>query len=182
MRTYPYYAEIDEKQYKINTDYKIALACMRIVDDEDISDIERAYAIVGLLFGEDTMILNMEKAIDIARKYLMCGKTFEEQEQSPADMDYEQDGNLIQASFMSDYKIDLEKEELHWWKFCDLISGLTDQSILNKVRDIRNWDISNVTDTKERSKIIRAKEKVAIKKKRSKREQEELDEFEALLK
>lgn len=158
MKVYPKYAEIDGRQHKINTDYKVALACFRAMNDAEITDIERPYAVLGLLFGEEVEIENVEKAIEVARKFLQCGKE-EIQEDSIADMDFEYDEDLINASFMADYHIDLENTDMHWWKFCSLVSGLSDQTILNKVRDIRNFDVSEIKDTKTRQKIVRQKQR-----------------------
>ena len=71
---------------------------------------------------------------------------------------------------------------MHWWKYCALISGLTEKCILNKVRDIRNTDLSEYKDAKSRNKIIRAMRNVELPHKRTKEEQEMIDEFEELLK
>ena len=178
---YPYYAEIDNKQYKINTDYKVALACFEAINDEEITDIERPFALIGLLFGEDADIQNTEEAMRIVKQYLQCGKEEQENETKVPDFDFEYDRDFINASFMSDYNIDLENTPMHWWKFCSLISGLTDTSILNKVRDVRNMDISEIKDTKTKQKLIKQKQRVAIPIKHTKEEQKEIDEFESWL-
>lgn len=175
---YPTKCEIDGKTYELNTDYKIALACFKAIDDDDITDIERAYAVVGLLFGD--IDVDMEKALDIAAKFLCCGK--ENKTISKKDMDFDYDKDYITASFMSDYGIDLDVVDMHWWKYCALISGLTEKCILNKVRDIRNTDLSEYKDAKSRNKIIRAMRNVELPHKRTKEEQEMIDEFEELLK
>lgn len=177
MEIYPKYAEIDKIQYAINTDYETALACFNAIDDEDINDVERAYAVIGLLFGENTEIRNMDKAIEIAGIYLRCGKE-QEIEKSPLDIDFEYDKELISASFLNDYQIDLENVKMHWWKYCALISGLTDTCVLNKVRDVRNYDLNEINDSKIRQKMAKQKQKVALPVKRTKKEKEEIDEFE----
>ena len=77
-------------------------------------------------------------------------------------MDFEYDKEYIRASFMSDYSIDLSNRELHFWQFCELISGLTENSILNRVRDLRNTDLSDYKDSKTRTKIEEAMKRVAL--------------------
>lgn len=181
MNTYPQYAEINGKQYPINTDYRVALACFEAINDDEITDIERPIALIGLLFGENAEIQDTETAMKIIKQYLQCGKVDEENDTNVEDIDFEYDKDLITASFMSDYHIDLENTKMHWWKFCSLISGLKDDSILNKVRDVRNYDISDVKDTKTRNKILKQKQKVAIPVKHTKEEQKEIDEFESWL-
>ena len=49
----PEFIEIKNKRYKINTDFKVALKCEEIAEDSNINDMERALAIIYLLFGEE---------------------------------------------------------------------------------------------------------------------------------
>ena len=49
----PEYALVNDRKYKINTDFKIALRCEEISQNKDISDTERALAIIYLLFGDE---------------------------------------------------------------------------------------------------------------------------------
>ena len=53
MNKYPEYAEVNGKRYKINTDFRVAIECNRIAQDNTIGDYERALAIIYTLFGED---------------------------------------------------------------------------------------------------------------------------------
>ena len=85
------------------------------------------------------------------------------------DMDFIEDMDYIEASFMSDYNIDLSNTEMHWWKFYKLINGLSNSEmgnccILNRVRNLRTYDTKNIKDRKERDKIEKAKKQVALKK------------------
>lgn len=184
---YPEYAEIDGKLHKINTDYKFALACFEAIEDEELSDVARAMAVVSILFGQEdengnitNIPQNIEKALDIASRYLCQGKEPDNKLPTKRDMDFQFDRDLIYASFMSDYKIDIDDTEMHYWKFCSLISGLTENSILNRVRDLRNTDLTLYSDSKQKAKIIEAMERVALPIKYSKEEQEQINEFEAL--
>jgi len=84
-------------------------------------------------------------------------------------MDYIEDMDYIEASFMSDFGIDLENEEMDWQKFNKLINGLSNSDfgnccVLNRVRNLRNLDLSTIKDSKERQKLAKAKEQVALKK------------------
>ena len=84
-------------------------------------------------------------------------------------MDFIQDMDYIEASFMSDYNIDLTNTEMHWWKFYNLINGLSNSEtgnccVLNRVRNLRNYDTKDIKDPKEIEKINRAKQQVALKK------------------
>lgn len=175
---YPEYANIDGKDYKINTDFSVALRCFEVIEDEEISDTERALAVIYLLFGFIPES-NLEKFLDKASLFLQCG-TNNDKPSGERDIDLNADRCYINASFMSDYKIDLSQEKMHYWMFVDLLKGLTEHCILSRVREIRNYDISEIKDTKTRNKILKAQEQVALPKKLTKEEQEAIDNFEKL--
>lgn len=171
MIEYPEFAEIDGVQYKINTDYRVALNCFDAIEDENLNDISRAFAIITLLFGyknEETGEIegvpdNTNEALRIADKYLRCGNENVSTSNTKKDMDFNYDMKYIKASFLSDYGIDLDEvEHMHYWKFCDLIGGLTEQSVLSKVRDLRNTDLNDYKDAKIRSKLQIAMKNVEL--------------------
>lgn len=176
---YPQYAEIKGKNYKIDTNFETALRCFEVIDDKSITNYERANAIVYLLFDfipKEDFELFLEKAI----KYLQCGQELETQQSKKKDMDFIQDRGCINSSFMSDYHIDLSKEKLHFWQFIELIEGLSENCSLNRVRDIRNFDLAKEKDSKRRNEIKEAKQRYALKteKKEATNEQKKsADEF-----
>ena len=164
----PEYARIGEKKYKINTDFKVAIECDRIANDDSIDDTERALAIIYLLFGDEGLkdSNNYNKLMEIAIKYLSCGKEIITDEEP--DMDYIQDMDYIKTSFMSDYGIELT--DMHWWTFFNLINGLSNSEfgnccVLNRIRNIRTYDESKIEDVREREKFRKYKESVKLKKK-----------------
>jgi hypothetical protein len=163
---YPECAEIDGKQYKIDTSYQTALKCFEVIDDDTITDYERGLAIIYLLF-DFIPKKDLEKFLMKAKTFLECGREENEKADGKKDMDFVQDRKYINSSFMSDYHIDLSKEDLHFWQFVELIEGLTEQSSLNRIRDLRNYDVSQIKDQKERAKIEKAQRQVALKTKHS---------------
>lgn len=166
---YPKYVIVDDRKYEINTSFRIAIKCNEVAQDSTISDTERALAIIYLLYGEKGLKSNDKDVLmEKAQKYLSCGKEIEKNDEEP-DMDYIEDYDYIVASFMSDFGIDLDNTDLHWWKFSKLMNGLSnsdmgDCCVLNRIRNLRNLDVKEIKDKKERDKIIKAKEQVALKK------------------
>lgn len=176
---YPEYAEVDGVRYKINTDYRVALRCFEVIDDNTICDEERALAIVYLLFG-CLPEKNIAEFLRIAGNYLRCGEEEITAETAERDIDFIADEKYIAASFMSDYKINLNSTDMHFWQYIQLIQGFTDKSVMSRVREIRNYDLSELKDPKTRAKMIKAKEAVALPDKFSREEQKAIDEFEKL--
>ena len=192
MNDYPEYAEVEGKKYKINTDFRVAIKCNEIAEDETIGDFERALAIIYFLFGDEGIDEpeHYEKLLKVAKKYLSCGKEINIETNEKPDMDFVEDYNYIWASMYSDYSgLDIDKEQIHWWKFMDLMDGLSNSElgnccVLNRIRNLRNFDVSQIKDAKEKDKIIKAKSQVALKRKQkdievelTEEQQRSVDEF-----
>lgn len=161
---YPTKMVINGKEYNIDTNYKTALACFKAINDGEISDIERAVAVITLLLGKDVPLEDTQEAIQKCGVYLRCGKE-KNVENKEVDVDYFQDESAIRTSIRQCYHINLNTEEnVHWWEYNELIEGLTEETLLNKIREIRNYDLSKEKDPKVRQKIQEAKEFYAIKK------------------
>ena len=174
----PEYALINGKKVKINTDFRFALKCQEIAVDDEINDYERALAIIYTLFGEEALQDDdhLEEYLEKSLKFLQCGaETNSIDEVGEVTFDFEQDWGLVKASFMSDYKKDLDKEQIHWWTFYDLLGGLTDQTILSRVRQVREEPLSGKKG-KELDRWIKAKKAVELKPKKTAREKE-LDKY-----
>lgn len=165
---YPEYVKVNDRLYKIRTDFRYAIKCNTIATDKTIGDYERALAIIYTLFenGLDEP-KDYDKLLELAIKYLGCGKEANSNDEEP-DMDYNEDMDYIEASFMSDYHIDLANEKMHWWKFNNLMNGLSNSElgnccVLNRIRNLRTYDTKDIKDAKERAKIEKAKQQVALK-------------------
>ena len=187
---YPEYVEVsDGTKYKINTDFRVALKCDEIAKDDSIDDYERSLAIIYLLFGEEVFnhFEHHNELVGLAKKYMLCGKEEDKKREEP-DMDFNQDMELIRISFISDYNgLDLKDTNMHFWEFMDRINGLSnselgDCCILNRVRNLRNLDLKDIKDPKEKQRLSDEKKKFALKKKVQKRkfteeEQNNIDDF-----
>lgn len=177
--TYPEYAEVAGVRYKINTDFRVALKCFEVIEDDEIGDEERAYAVIFLLFGV-VPTENLDDWLRICGDYLRCGEPDKGNVQADRDMDFTYDEKYIVASFMSDYHIDLSRVEMHFWLYIQLIQGLTEHCALSRVRELRNYDLSEIKDPKERAKMSDAKESVALPVKLSRADRDAIEEFENL--
>ena len=190
---YPKYVRIDDKEYAINTDFRIAIECNQIAEDTSIGDFERALAIIYKLFGETGIKAQDDyvRLLELAIKYLSCGKEVVSGNNEEPDMDFIEDMDYIEASFMSDYNIDLSKEEMHWWKFYKLINGLSNSEmgnccVLNRIRNLRNFNTKDIKDQKEKEKIEKAKKQVALNKNKkeknlTKEQEKSMEELNKLL-
>lgn len=179
--------QIEDIIYTANTDFRIAIECNRIAQDETIGDFERVLGIICTMFGNEALDkckdhpTHYEKLFDWILKYLSCGKELNEINEETPDMDYIEDYDYIVASFQSDYSINLDKEEdMDWHRFFSLMNGLSNSDIgnccvLNRIRNLRNINPAEIEDDEQRLKIIKAQKQVALKRK-EKEEKVELTE------
>lgn len=181
----PTKVKIKDRIYPINTDFRIAIECNQIALDTKIGNYERSLAIIYKLYGNKGLenVNDYADLLELAKKFLSCGKEIpkeSEREKQEPDMDYIQDMDYIKASFMSDYRIDLDNTQMHWWTFYNLINGLSNSElgnccILNRIRNLRNYDTSTIKDPKEKRKIEEAKKQVALHKKEKELTKEQLE-------
>lgn len=177
----PEFVKLNNKKIKINTDFRVAIECNRIAEDETITDLERALAIIYTLYGDEGYqeCDNYDKLLELALKYLSCGMKSENNDEP--DIDYIEDEGYIESSFKHDYKYNpYQMEYLHWYDFFNDLKNLSnselgDCCVLNRVRNLRNFDTRQIKDSKERERIEKAKEIVSLKKKNKKisKEQEQ---------
>lgn len=175
----PEFVKVGDKKYKINTDFRIAIECDEIARNDQIGDYEKALAVIYKLFGEDGLDdkVNHEKLLELGLKYLMCGKEHDDTDIEEPSMDYIQDSGYIKASFFSDYKLmDIWSiDYMHWWDFMDYLNGLTEDSVLNKVRYVREYELTDLDkqDSKTVKEWEKRKKSVALKRKNQVLSQEE---------
>lgn len=73
MITYPTKVEVDGVVIPIDTSFKTGLRCMEVIENDGISDQERALAIIFLL-TDDIPNVNLTKLLQVLSKYLQCGQ------------------------------------------------------------------------------------------------------------
>ena len=87
---YPTKMEANGRVYPINTDYRVALACFKALEDAEINDIQRYYAIQTLLLGNNVLEEDEEILKPKIELYLRHGEK-ENTSNEEIDMDYLQD-------------------------------------------------------------------------------------------
>ncbi len=169
----PEYVKVDDKIYKINTDFRVALECNEIAKDKTIGELERALAIIYKLFGEEGLNCeNQNKLMELGMKYISLGreqKRLKNDSGNKYELDFNKCKDLISSSFKFDYKYDpYEMEYLHWYTFYNDLENLSTSEFgtccaLNRIMSIINNDGKMITDSKEKQKFLELKEELINK-------------------
>lgn len=161
------HVQLGDELYPINYDFRVAMKCDSILEDESISDEERACRVTGLLFGIDSP--NTIEALEKAGKFLSAIEEVTDSQDKKKLVDFEQHFHLFVSAFKAQYSIDLYRDKLHYHEFVSLLKGLKGQ-VLNDVIEILEMKPSEEKDHKRRKQIVEAQKKFRIKNKEPKRE------------
>ncbi|WP_455046632.1 Gp15 family bacteriophage protein [Mogibacterium timidum] len=133
FRFLPETLNISGVEYQIRTDFRLWMALPKL---EDLTVLFKSKnpSFCGYFSRE---------AIDKIVDFYHCGEEVDRDSDAVNVMDFDKDANLIYASFLQAYGIDLydvEPEGLHWYKFRALLQGIPPDTQLSRLIEIRAYD------------------------------------------
>lgn len=148
----PYYVKIKGKRYKINVDYRCMLKFEKIMWDRNIEDSEKILQSLKNFYPAFFEIINsnketIEEAIEKLIWFYKRGKEQENHKETKSNNNekrpvysYDADSEYIFSAFWHDYKVDLTKDKIHWWKFKAFELGLNDTNTYEKIKSYRSYE------------------------------------------
>lgn len=180
---------IDNKKYKINSNFRVSILFELMMLDNDLSEEEKITAALELYY--DDIPINLEKAIDEIIKFYKC--SFEEVEESNNTSssnefsineiyNFEFDSDYIYSAFIDQYNIDLNSiNYLHWWKFKAMFKSLKEDNLISKIIGYRSIDLSEIKDDEEKNRYKKLKEIYKLPNKYEREDTEKIREIESIL-
>lgn len=159
----PKHIKIDDKEYKINTDFRISIMFELLMQDKTLTTREKSLIALDLYYPEPPH--DLPRAIEKISWFYSCGKVYDEanvtdekddtKNKSSPIYSFEYDDELIFAAFLSQYGINLQRiTHLHWWEFKSLFKGLETSSKIVEIMNIRGMKIDK-NMSKEQKKHYR---------------------------
>jgi len=93
--------------------------------------------------------------------------------------DFEYDAPYIYAAFLAQYRIDLQRDMLHWWQFAALFKALGEDNQIVKIMGYRGMDLSKIKDKEQKAQYRKMQKIYALP--QPKAVQQELDRMAAIL-
>ncbi len=157
----PDYVVIDSKKYNIHTDFKVWLSLEGIIFNSELSMIKRISKILSLCYID--LPPSLDKALDaVIRFYANMQKgekiSVKAGAKGKRSFSFEYDAPYIYSAFLKEYKIDLLKQDMHWWVFLSLFKSLGNDNRLCEIIKYRTMDISKIKNKEERAFYIRQKQ------------------------
>lgn len=155
--------EFEGSVLNVDMSFDNVLRLFELFDDPLFKSYEKITIALEMLIVEYDLIKHLDFMEQfelynyVLGEFLQLGKKDGEDEEDGDNkkiMDFKQDAGLIYVSFLSEYGIDLFKEQgkLHWYKFSELLSNLGDKTVFRKVVGYRSMEVPS---TKEVSKEYR---------------------------
>lgn len=121
----PKSVEIDGVEVSIRYDYRVILDIFEALNDPELDDQERAFAVLQMFYPEFEKLTDYESAINELFRFINGGKE-EEQKKAHKLVDWEQDYQYIVAPINRvlgyeirsvDYDMATNTGGVHWWTF-----------------------------------------------------------------
>ncbi|MDC7224195.1 MAG: Gp15 family bacteriophage protein [Spirochaetales bacterium] len=129
----------------VKTDFRQGLKYYRVVASEEIPEQEKTELVLKILFGPAGVRCTWDQAKqlpDFIAYYISGGKEEEPEGQGKRVFDFNIDHARLYAAFWQCYNINLrEIKNLSWWEFLALFKGLSSETHLLKVIEIRGKSI-----------------------------------------
>jgi len=144
----PEAVEIDGTWYDLNTDYRIGIMFEMLMLDGELDDNQKFQRALYLFFG-DNIPANAAVAVDKIMWFYGCGKDNADEKKARGKKsakriyDYDFDDDYIYSAFLQQYGVDLQDEEIHWWKFRAMFKSLRDDTEFVKIMGYRSIQINN---------------------------------------
>lgn len=175
---------INNKTYEFNSGFRESIIFTLMMQDDSLTDEEKILGALKLYYPiipKDT-----EKALEKIYWFYSKGNVEEDNKKvkqgkrifkrnNKKAYDFEVDSDLIFTAFMSQYNINLNRENLHWWEFMALFNSLNDDNEIVKIMNYRTIDLTSIEDKKERKMYSDLQKYYSLEDRISKEEQELLN-------
>ena len=162
--------EINGKTFNLDMRFHNVLYSLSMLSDKNLKEYEKPFKFLMNIFKDftiDDFQLITEQDLFIVIEHIL-NYLIEDREQQTDDkkvFDLVQDWKYIDASFLSEYGIDLYKDKIHWFLFINRLNCLSKNNKLKEVIEIRTMDIPKPDkyNRKQIEAIKKAKSVYALK-------------------
>lgn len=163
---------VGNTEYKINTDFRVWVDIDHLLTQSKVITPEILAKVLRLALEGNNLPPNIEDTLGAIINFYGCNQKVSKKPSKRAKtqkriVSFTHDAALIYAAFLSQYRIDLTCDALHWWKFRALFDALTDEHKLSEVMKCRGTDIFKIKDKDRRMYVKRIQEQYRLPDNRS---------------
>lgn len=189
------------KGYPINSDFRIGIQIFQLLNDDDFADSEKFYKAYDLLFldedretgesvpfkdenGADIPLPDIQTAQDGIQWFLSDWYTdnpVKSSREEKKDMDYDVDQWRIFSAFLTQFGINLNEIDMHFWVFMGLLSTLN-ECAFTRIVDIRTKPIDPKMAPSDKAELKKVKERYALEDVEEQMTPKEKEDYDAFMK
>jgi len=158
LDTPPVTALVNGHTYRVQSDFRTALAYIRLLSSDE-TDEDKDLLGLSMFFPGDIHQGDVSGLLGYISWFIRRGKEPEEgKEKKTRLFDVLVDSGRIYSAFFQAYRINLNKAQLHWWLFGELLEGLPKGTHLADVIEIRGRKEEKWMSAADRLELARAKD------------------------
>lgn len=163
----PESVDVDGTSYPIHTNFKDWISFFLLHEDRELTDVEKIT--VSMNWYRETVPANRTAAYLALQEFAAC-ENLPKSKRKPSGagaapvFSYLYDSAYLFADFWRYYQIHLQGTSLHWFAFTALFEGLPEDSSVKQRIAYRCIHTGNIKDNKERNRVIRIQNAIAIPK------------------
>jgi len=174
------------KGYPINSDFRIGIQMFQIMNDSELSEMEQMYKACELLFDVDDAdqfpdMKTMQDGIQWFLSGWYTDNPVNDEKKDHKDMDYDVDQWRIFSAFLTQFGINLNTVDMHFWVFMGLLSTL-EECAFTRIVDIRTKKIDPKMKPSDKAELRKVKERYALERVEEEMTLQEKADYDAFMK
>lgn len=172
--------------YPINSSFRIGIQIFQIMDDPELSEIEQLYKSCELLFDVESVdklpdMATMQEGIQWFLSGWYMDNLVKDDKKERKDMDYDIDQWRIFSAFLTQFGINLNEADMHFWVFMGLLSTL-EECAFTRIVDIRTKKIDPKMKPSDKEELRKVKERYALSQVEEQMTPQEKADYDAFMK
>lgn len=160
----PDYVVVDGREYQVYTDYRNWVK-IELMLSSGTTTAEGLVEVLELCYV-DVLPPSLDLALHGLYEFYTCGKKPSKKSHKPsknkAVYNFDVDAEYIYSAFLSQYQINLQTADLHWWTFRSLFTALSEDNMFVKIMQYRAMDLGKIKDKQQRAYYRTLKRKFAL--------------------
>lgn len=157
---------VEYNGYPINSDFRIGIQIFQALNDNELSEMEQVYKSCELLFDADGVeqlpdMKTMQEGVQWFLSGWYTDNPVKSSGKESKDMDYDIDQWRIFSAFLTQFGINLNETDMHFWVFMGLLSTLS-ECAFTRVIDIRTKKIDPKMSPSDKEELRKVKEQYAL--------------------
>lgn len=154
------------KGYPINSDFRIGIQIFQALSDNELTDMEKMSISCALLFDVEGVseypdMTTMQEGVQWFLSDWYTDNPIKSKEKQKKDMDYDVDQWRIFSAFLTQFGINLNNVDMHFWVFMGLLSTL-EECAFTRIVDIRTKKIDPKMKPSDKKTLKEVKERYAL--------------------